>query len=1404
MAINTDLSRRPYFDEFDPNDNFHQVLFRPSTAVQTRELNELQSILQDQVDKFGRHIFRNGSVVEGCSFTFERKYDFVKINDTYVNSFAISTTEDFIGNYVENENGLQALIFNSIDGLESAAPDFNTLYVRYLNSVAYANGFPQKSFDKGEELTLYTTANVQIGNSNIEVATPANTSEESVGFGYAFTTTEGVIFKDGYFVRVPTQTLIVSKYDNTPNNVSIGFKLDESIITPEADTSLLDNAAGSPNFSAPGAHRLKLVPTLEKRTTAEIDTNVFFSLCDFKNGYPVTIKNDAQYAALGVEQARRTYETNGDFVVKPFLLNTETHASNNELLNLVVSQGLGYAKGFRVEYLNNNILDIRKGTDYANSEVTITTNYQNYFIVNDYIGEFDTDELVEVELHNSFKNALTDRGFLGTAAGSTQIGTAKIRSVAHESGIPGTPEAKYKLYVFDISMNAGYSSADVKAVMLQSGGSTVACADIVQIYNASLGANTTRLEGDEQRNLLFRLGPKSLTTNGFGTSASFSYRNKNSGTILNSGTLTLTLSGDTFPYSGTLSLDQRQDFIVIPTANQTSTKTGTANTYSNTVVTGVGTTFTTEYTVGDYITIDGDVRRITLIANNTYLKIDSNASYSNTGATHSKKFINGVPIALDRSGRSIVVNSTTEVEIDINETFDSSGTLAAVVYHAAKRSSAQPIIKDIKKARYVKIDCSNSSFGTSGPWPFGFSDVHKINAVYIGTGGVYSNTGTDYKNYFTLDNGQKDSYYAISTLKSKTNSLLNSDSTILVEFDYFDHDESAGKGFFTAASYPVQANDAVDSTHISIKEIPLFTSSRGQVYDLRDYVDFRPYAANTAVDTTTVASATVNPVSTISWDLPAEGSYIPVPDSEFSTDLAYYLPRIDRVMMNSDGQVKIIEGEASLTPVPPLAKEDLMNLGTVRITQYPTLSPYEAKVANRYDYAVTVDVKQNRRYTMRDIAGIESRINVLEYYTALNLLEKNAADLLVRSDSTGLNRFKNGFMVDNFDSFAVTNTLHPKFNISLDKAKSELRPKFKIRRYSLDFDSSKTTNVVKTGNSLLLSHSINSLMINQPYATKYRNCIEGNIYNHIGRIEIPQEGSIEPCYDVLPDVVSNLDLSQNWVTIADAWQTEWGAWEVRNTQQTGSSTSTSTTTGSPVYDYYGGYSITDTIYTTTTNTFTQQQQMTGQQLTTTENVDRVNLGQYVQSLNILPYINSHRCNFYAYDLKPNTKVYLYFNDILLSYSSRLDNDSKVKSLPISSNGPNIEPNNHTIYKTELTTDSRGRVFGTIYIPPNTFKQEQSLIKILDVDDLTQGEDAITTSATKEFYASKLHVNYASSVLNVKSPILEWEEVTQDRTITFSTSNTTSTPITTYFEPPIDDGGGGEDGTWSCGCGCGDP
>ena len=104
MALDTDLSRKPYFDDYDVTKNFYRVLYRPAAAVQARELNQMQTIMQDQIDKFGRYVFKEGSVVEGCAFTFDNAYNYVKIKDNYANNSAISNISDFVGKIVINKD----------------------------------------------------------------------------------------------------------------------------------------------------------------------------------------------------------------------------------------------------------------------------------------------------------------------------------------------------------------------------------------------------------------------------------------------------------------------------------------------------------------------------------------------------------------------------------------------------------------------------------------------------------------------------------------------------------------------------------------------------------------------------------------------------------------------------------------------------------------------------------------------------------------------------------------------------------------------------------------------------------------------------------------------------------------------------------------------------------------------------------------------------------------------------------------------------------------------------------------------------------------------------------------------------------------------------------------------------
>ena len=63
MSQKTNLNIGPYYDDFDSENNFYKVLFKPGYPVQSRELTTLQSIIQNQVEDFGSFIFKEGSMV---------------------------------------------------------------------------------------------------------------------------------------------------------------------------------------------------------------------------------------------------------------------------------------------------------------------------------------------------------------------------------------------------------------------------------------------------------------------------------------------------------------------------------------------------------------------------------------------------------------------------------------------------------------------------------------------------------------------------------------------------------------------------------------------------------------------------------------------------------------------------------------------------------------------------------------------------------------------------------------------------------------------------------------------------------------------------------------------------------------------------------------------------------------------------------------------------------------------------------------------------------------------------------------------------------------------------------------------------------------------------------------------
>ena len=1175
--LDTNLNASPYYDDYDSSKGYYKMLFKPKSAVQIRELNQLQSMMQNQIQSFGQNIFKDGSIIKGCSFTFDNQYSFVKISDTYSNTSAI-TVSDFNNLFVTNQNGLKAVVINTAAGSTSNAPNLNTLYVKYMNSGTFANGVTQSQFANSDLLTVTTTANLVQG--QVYAANTVNNS----GYGYAMTVTDGIIFKKGYFLEVNQQTIIVDSYSNIPDGISVGFGAVESIITANSDETLYDNAAGSTNYSAPGADRLKIEPILVVRPTISSNTNSFFSLVDFKSGAPVTIKQVTQFNSIAIEEAKRTYETNGNFVVNPFVVSSLTLANTADpnysgFFNSIVSAGIGYVNGYRVQFLNNNYQLVRRGTDTASVTSQITSiNFGYYVLCDELSGQFgDSSQIIKVQLHNVPKTSVSTKSFLATGfSPSTQIGTAYIRGIAFDNGIQGTSTGTYRLYLFDIVMNPGSTFTNVQSVLyVNNSGTLLGVADVSQVYNITSNNYITNIVNPYLNTMIYNFGQDAIKPDGF-NNTQFTYRNIANSQFLTSGLSSVSiqppigLGNENYLYTGTLSNSEMNDFIVIPTSNGYSTaKSGTVNiTSSNNIVVGSGTTFINDYNPGDVILIDSILKSVTTVSNNNSLVVDSVYAITASAQTHNKAFITGNPIPFNNSIKRNMTVSANTLTINLGESVSTAFNIN--VSRSINRSSTTSIKKQLNSNIFVKINCSNNVNGATGPWSLGLPDVISVEGVYIDSTGnnTYSNTGINYVSQFTLDNGQRDSYYDIAkiSLNNTSSNLLNGNTSILVQLSCFTFNTSQGVGFFTANSYPIDDINSSNTNAITTAEIPTYTSSAGIFYDLRNCIDFRPYPTLNANTANNISLATLNPAANLVFNYTP---YLPAPDSLFQTDLQYYLARTDRLAIDTNGNLIVTEGKSGVNnPPAPVEKNGTMTLSLLSIPPYPSLTTNEAKQYNRYDLAIESSSLQNRRYTMKDIGSFDKRISNLEYYTSLSLLEQSAASLQIRSSATGQTRFQNGIFVDPFNGFDLSNTKHPKFYIAIDPDKTELRPAFIQIRSDFIFDPALSNGVTKAGDLVLLNYNANNVMIQQSYASKYRNCIDGNTYTWKGTIVLTPSGSLAPDTSVSPAVINNIDLAQNFVNLASAWGTQWNNWQTISTTYSNIPINTTTSTSQTVTPDY--------------------------------------------------------------------------------------------------------------------------------------------------------------------------------------------------------------------------------------------
>jgi hypothetical protein len=491
MAQKTNLNASPYFDDFNAENNYHRILFRPGFAVQARELTQLQSALQHQIEAHGSHIFREGAmVVPGQGTT--QSYHSLKLASTF-NGEQVDPSQYYNVDSPTTITGATTGVTAKVIGFKAATTtDQPLLYVSYERA---GSDFTTTVFADGENIT----ANTAITHSTQSYATgvaavTTYTSEytETNGAtaaqlssatgpasrtGLAYRIESGIFYIRGFFVNNVAETLVLNNYGPDYTG-TVGFAVTETIVTPESASSLLDNSTGSSNFAAKGAHRLSISVALSV-IAPTTDTTNFISLVDIKNGKSSIIGRTTPYAQLADEFARRTNDESGSYTVRPFEFRLQEsvdvsvgtqnligkyalgattddgNTASSDLLALIVSPGKAYIKGLELEKTQSTIKDINKAREFETINAGISTfDAGNYSLITNVFGTPDitsiTGESTAFKTIQFYDAANTTRG----AANGNLIGVGRARAIEYYSGTAGSNAAatgtQYKLYMFDI------------------------------------------------------------------------------------------------------------------------------------------------------------------------------------------------------------------------------------------------------------------------------------------------------------------------------------------------------------------------------------------------------------------------------------------------------------------------------------------------------------------------------------------------------------------------------------------------------------------------------------------------------------------------------------------------------------------------------------------------------------------------------------------------------------------------------------------------------------------------------------------------------------------------------------------------------------------------------------------
>jgi hypothetical protein len=459
MSQETNLNVSPYFDDFDANNDYYKILFKPGYPIQSRELTSLQSILQNQIESFGKAFFKEGAKVIPGNIGYNALYYCVQINNTYLGVPVEAYINQIVGTKITGQtSGVTAVVDRILLSVDSER-NTTTLYINYLSSSTQNNSTQQ--FLDGE--TLITTATISsglLGNTTIAAGQPFATTLENnaCATGSCFTIANGIYFIRGQFVTVRDEILLLDQYSNKPN-YRVGLFVTEEIVNADIDESLSDNAQGFNNYAAPGADRLKISVSLFKKNLTDFNDNGFIELATIKDG---VIRSQQKSAGAGSGSlayqdwtdilARRTFAESGDYYVNAFDISVKESLNDNQgnrgLFNegqftyngeipsdslgiYQISPGRAFVRGYDIETISPTFLDFSKPrTTLTLENQAINYNTGKTFNLNRIFGS------PVIGIGNTYILSLRDSrvGTSQTTASGNEIGVARVYDFRLESG----------------------------------------------------------------------------------------------------------------------------------------------------------------------------------------------------------------------------------------------------------------------------------------------------------------------------------------------------------------------------------------------------------------------------------------------------------------------------------------------------------------------------------------------------------------------------------------------------------------------------------------------------------------------------------------------------------------------------------------------------------------------------------------------------------------------------------------------------------------------------------------------------------------------------------------------------------------------------------------------------------